>query len=130
MASIGYDLAKDVNLYATFAQGWKAGGLNRFPSRQNAVQPYNAEKSNNWEIGLKSSLLHHHLSLNVAAFWITINGQQLANVVPDPNGLTPITVIENAGKSRSRRGDHQYLELDIRRVDAGVASGGFSAPRG
>ncbi|MFC3053255.1 TonB-dependent receptor [Kordiimonas pumila] len=102
MFSAGYDLTDTVNMYATFAQGWKAGGLNRFPSRENAVLSYEDEKSENWEIGVKSTFFDNAVVMNLSAFWIEITGQQLLNTVPDPNGLTPVTVIDNAADSSSR----------------------------
>ncbi|WP_020401165.1 TonB-dependent receptor [Kordiimonas gwangyangensis] len=102
MASISYDWSDDLQTYFTYAEGWKAGGFNRFPSRQNAVASYDDELSENWELGIKGQAFDGALTFNLAAFWISIDGQQLLNIVPDPAGLTPITIIENAGSSRSR----------------------------
>ena len=102
MASISYNFGGGILTYATFSQGWKAGGINRFPSRPNAVLPYKAETSKNYEIGLKTSLLDRRLTANFALFNIDIKDQQLLNTVPDPNGSTPVTTIANAASSRSR----------------------------
>ncbi len=108
MASVSYQLTPDVNLYATWAQGWKAGGINRYPSRAGQDLPYADEKSTNYDLGIKASWLDGRLTTNVALFNIDIKQQQTLNVVPDPNGLTPITVIANAGKSTSKG-----VELEI-----------------
>lgn len=102
MASLSWKFAPNANAYVTWSQGWKAGGINRYPSRAGQDLPYNDEKSTNVDLGLKASWLDGRLTTNVALFNVDIKEQQTLNVVPDPNGLTPITVIANAGKSRSR----------------------------
>jgi len=102
MASVSWKPTSTLRVYATFAQGWKAGGVNRYPSRANAVLPYADEKSNNYDLGLKARWLDGRIVTDLSLFYIDIRKQQVLNVVPDPNGLTPITVIDNAGKSSSR----------------------------
>ncbi|MFO0509629.1 MAG: TonB-dependent receptor, partial [Gammaproteobacteria bacterium] len=97
-ASVSYAINPDVNVYATWSQGWKAGGINRYPSRAGQDVPYADEKSTNYDVGLKATWLDGRLTTNLALFHIDIEQQQTLNVVPDPNGLTPITVIANAGK--------------------------------
>ena len=114
MASVSYAISPDINVYATWAQGWKAGGINRYPSRAGQDLPYADEKSTNYDLGLKATWLNGRLTTNVALFHIDIEEQQTLNVVPDPNGLTPITVIANAGKSTSRGVE---LELAARPTD-------------
>jgi iron complex outermembrane receptor protein len=102
LASVSWKFAPNANAYVTWSQGWKAGGINRYPSRAGQDLPYDDEKSTNVDVGLKAAWLDGRLTTNVALFNVDIKQQQTLNVVPDPNGLTPITVIANAGKSRSR----------------------------
>lgn len=100
MASVSYRLTDDALVYATYAEGWKAGGFNRSPSTANAVLPYDSETSTNYEAGLKSSFLDDRLTANITAFYIEISGQQLLTVTPDAAGV-PVTTIANAGSSES-----------------------------
>lgn len=106
-ASVSYQLSDSLSSYVTVAQGWKAGGFTRFPSTANAVLPYDAETSTNYELGLKGGWPAQRLSANVALFYIDIEDQQLLTVTPDPAGV-PVTTITNAGKSRS-----QGAELEL-----------------
>jgi len=106
--SLAYDLSDDILTYATVAMGWKAGGINRFPSRDNAISPYDDETSINYEAGVKARLLDNRASVNVAVYYIDIEDQQLLAVVPDPAGGTPITIIDNAAASSS-----QGLEVEF-----------------
>jgi iron complex outermembrane recepter protein len=112
-ASISYQWSSSVSTYVTAAQGWKAGGFNRYPSTINAVLPYDAETSMNYEVGLKGVWPAQRLSANVAVFYIDIEDQQLSTVTPDAAGV-PVTTITNAGKSRSQGAE---LEVFLRPTD-------------
>ncbi len=101
-ASVSWKFAPNVNAYVTWSQGWKAGGINRYPSRAGQDLPYEDEKSTNVDLGLKGAWLDGRLTTNISVFNVDIKQQQTLNVIQDPNGLTPISVIANAGKSRSR----------------------------
>ena len=99
MASASYKFTPDVLVYATYAEGWKAGGVERYPGRSDNLV-YVPENSTNYEIGLKSSLLEKRLTLNLAAYHIDIEHQQLNSVIPDPHGgPVPIPVIDAASRS-------------------------------
>ena len=102
MASISYDFTDDLLGYATYSEGWKAGGVNRNPTSTAAVVPYEDESSENYEIGVKTSWLDNRATLNAALFWIDLTNQQLVNFVPPPPGAggTPQTVVDNAASSR------------------------------
>ena len=108
MASVSYSYSDQGLVYFTYAEGWKAGGINRFPSRDNAILPYDAEESTNLELGLKSTWLDNRLTANLAVFNVDIQGQQVLTVVPDPQGATPVTIIDNAADSTSKG-----LELEL-----------------
>ncbi len=101
LGSIAYEATDNVNAYFTISEGWKAGGINRFPSRANAILPYDSEESINYELGLKSQWADGRIIANVAAYFIDIQGQQVLTVVPDPGGATPVTIIDNAADSES-----------------------------
>lgn len=99
MGSASYKFTPDVSIYATYAEGWKAGGVERYPGHADNLV-YSPEDSTNYEVGLKSQLLDKRLTLNLAAYHIDIEHQQLNNVIPDPHGgPVPIPVIDSASKS-------------------------------
>ncbi|MEZ0243377.1 MAG: TonB-dependent receptor [Sphingomonas sp.] len=99
MASGSYKASDDVLVYATYAEGWKAGGINRSGSAA-ANSPYADESSQNYELGMKASTRDQSLSFNLALYRINIVNQQVTNVIPDPGGgPTPVSVVENAASS-------------------------------
>lgn len=91
---------KDINVYLSYSRGYRAGGLTQLsidPS-QAPLYPYDPEYSNNFEIGIKTSLLDQRLQANAAAFFIKANNVQVPTLIlPDA-----ITVTRNAGKLRSK----------------------------
>ncbi|HEY4368278.1 MAG TPA: TonB-dependent receptor [Steroidobacteraceae bacterium] len=106
---VGFDfkLADHVLGYATYSQGFKSGG---FDMRGNeAANPatrdgYDSETADNFEIGVKSTLLEDRLQLNLTAFYtpykdvqITTQEFQIVNGVP-----TNVTAVLNAGKQLNK----------------------------
>ncbi len=99
MGSIAYKFMPEASVYATYAEGWKAGGVDRYPGRTDNLV-YRDESSRNYEIGLKSVLFDRRLTLNAAFYHIDIENQQLPNVIPDPKGgPVPISVVEDAARA-------------------------------
>ena len=81
MGSVAFDVSDTLNLYATYAEGWKAGGVNRSPAAANQVLPYDDEFSTTYELGLKSNFADGRVSLNGAVFYIDLQDQQQALIV-------------------------------------------------
>jgi iron complex outermembrane receptor protein len=117
MASASYQFTDDVLAYLTYAQGWKAGGINRNPSNRAGVQPYKDESSDNYELGFKTNWFDKRLALNGAIYKIEIRDQQVFNFIPSPvAGGVPISAVENAASSAVKGAE---LEL-VARVAKGL----------
>lgn len=65
--SIKYDLTENINLYATYAKGFKSGGFNPEAPRGDVVD-YDAEEAITIELGSKMRLLDGAMTLNVGLF--------------------------------------------------------------
>lgn len=101
-ASLSYKFTPDVLVYATYSNGYQAGGLDlnngsAIPS-QVAVQPTTTD---NFEFGVKSELFDHRLLLNITAYQEILYGFQTSINYLLPNG-TPYRGATNAGNIRSR----------------------------
>ncbi|MXO74335.1 TonB-dependent receptor [Altererythrobacter aerius] len=80
-ATLSYEATPDVNLYARFARGFKSGGFNGETNTIAAptadcpsgalelCDPYDAEKVDSYEVGVKTRLFDRKLIFNVAGFW-------------------------------------------------------------
>jgi outer membrane receptor protein involved in Fe transport len=94
-AAIQYDVTEDGMAYASFTQGYKAGGFNFFDLRNN-FPIYEPESSKGYEIGLKSEFLDRTVRLNLAAFLTNFSDLQVSFF----NGTA--LVVGNAATARSK----------------------------
>jgi iron complex outermembrane receptor protein len=105
------DLSKDVGVYATYSKGYKGPAYNAFfnmqPNQEVALAP---EKSDSYEVGLKSTLMDSRVRLNIAVFDAKYKGYQ-ANF-PDLVGGVVVTRFINAGDV-STKGAELDLEAKL-----------------
>lgn len=103
-----YQATDDVLAYATYARGYKAGGINLSninTTGSNGVDPVvGPEIIDSYEAGLKTRFFDRRLVANLALFWTEDDNYQTTRVNLD-NGISSLT---NAGKVRSRG-----VELDL-----------------
>jgi iron complex outermembrane recepter protein len=101
-----YQLSANSNIYGSYSRGFRTGGLTQLSSdpSQPPLYPYEPEYSNNFEIGVKNTLLNNKLSINAAAFLTYVTDAQVPTLVlPDA-----ITVTRNTGALNSKG-----LELEL-----------------
>lgn len=101
-----FKLAKDVMTYATYSEGYKAGGYTEGLKSAAAPIQYDPEKVKNFEIGFKSRFLENRLQFNAALFHLKWDNMQIRQ--DDPTTATFDPIISNAGKAKSDGGE---LEL-------------------
>lgn len=101
MASVSYRWNDNIMTYATIAEGFKAGGFQKYPASNIASGiPFDNELSMNYEVGIKSSLLDRKLTFNAAAFVVKVKDQQLGTI--REIGGIPVESIDNVGRSTSQ----------------------------
>lgn len=95
------DIGKDMMVYATYSRGYKGPAYNVFfnmaATADFALAP---EKSESYEVGLKSELFNRRVRLNIAAYQTDYDGFQ-ANVPDLLNGVI-VTRLINAGKVQTK----------------------------
>jgi outer membrane receptor protein involved in Fe transport len=107
--SADYAFGQDVHAYASYARGFKPGGINAAGVTTFSGARYSEELVDAYEIGVKSRLADGRVLLNAALFYNDYTDQQIGIQRLDPvtNLVGPFTV--NAGKVET-----QGLELDAR----------------
>ena len=121
-AGLQYDLTDDIVGYATYTRGYKGPALNVFFNMQardtGRIDP---EKSDAYEVGLKTRLFDRRLTLNIAGFYAKYDNYQ-ANFLDLVAGQV-VTRLTNAG-TVSTRG----IEMDFNAAitDDFSLSGGFN----
>ena len=99
-AGLDYKVNPDLLLYASYSKGFKSGGFNGRPSPNaqggfNPILPYDPERLDAYEAGIKSDWLDRRLRINLAGFHSSYKGIQL--LVLDPGSGFFNTA--NAGRS-------------------------------
>ena len=124
-ATVKYQLSRETNLYASVANGTKAGGFNqRAVAAPDGSQPdlkFNPETNTTYEIGVKNSFLNNRLQINMAAYYIKTNGIQISG--PSSVATNPGLVTKNFG-SVSTKGFEIDLAAKVApgvRINAGVS---------
>lgn len=114
--SVSYKPNDDLNLYATYAQGFKAGGFD--PRAREDLDPlglsrqgFGPEIVDSYELGLKGSFFDDRLQLNTAVFLSDYSDQQItvqSGADSDNDGVndTFVSSVFNAGES-------EYTGLEI-----------------
>ena len=103
-ASVQQQFTPDIMAFATFATGYKgraydiSTGFNLV--RQNSG-PTQAEKSKDWEIGMKSQFLDHRVTLNTTVFTTTFDNFQAQGIETLSDGTSNFR-LSNVGKLRTR----------------------------
>lgn len=102
--ALSWDMDEDHTLYTTAARAHRSGGCND-ASAPAGSEAFDEEYSWQYEVGLKSFLLDKRLMLNTAAFYTTIEDEQL----PLFDAATMQSYTANAGRSH-----RQGLEAEAR----------------
>jgi iron complex outermembrane receptor protein len=92
MVTLALDVAPEVNVYAKYSTGYRAGGAN---ARSSNFQPFGPESVKAYEVGAKMSLLDDHLRLNVAGYIMDRKGTQIDFDNVDTVQFLPGTTIPN-----------------------------------
>ena len=100
-AGVQYQWNEDVMAYFTASTGYKGQAYNISQPLSAATlerEPLDPEESDNFELGLKSTLLDNRLIVNIAAFTTDIDGFQTNGRDPDTN----VNIFRNAATVRTR----------------------------
>jgi iron complex outermembrane receptor protein len=119
--SLDYSLTNTNRLYTIYSTGFRAGGLTQLAAdpSQPPLFSYDPEYSHNFEIGSKNTFFDNHLRVNLAVYYIRINGVQVPSLVlPDA-----ITVTRNAGKLDSRGVELEIATTPVKSLELSYAFG-------
>ena len=99
-AVLDYRVTEDVLLYASWAEGYKAGGFNSVGER-NDDPPFDPEEVTTWEVGIKSTWFDNTLRINAAYFDY------------DYDNLQELSFVDGVCIPGSEFGNYQFLTSDV-----------------
>ncbi len=113
-----YMPSDDLNFYASFSKGYRAGNYNaRVGTAQALRTPANPETNESIELGFKGEFLDRRLRTNLAIFNADYTDIQRTATVP--NSVPSISTLTNAGQATIRgfEIDASWLPIDSLRID-------------
>ncbi|MBB4614894.1 TonB-dependent receptor [Novosphingobium taihuense] len=109
---LDYETGRNQLIYASWARGFKSGGYTgRIGVAADGDTPYNPEKVDTFEVGLKADFLDRRLRTNFAAFYTNYRDMQVAQIYFDPATNVQGNRILNAAKSEIKG-----FELEVQAV--------------
>lgn len=137
--SLSFEPSRAATIYASYSQGFRTGGVNApvtdnicSPAERRAAgipdvpPPYDSDRTDNYEVGAKTSLWGGRLRVNAAAFAIDWKDyQQAFQTACGINNATTISFTVNAGRVRSRGGELELSASPVRGLDL-HAGGSFT----
>jgi iron complex outermembrane receptor protein len=108
-ASLKYKITPDVMTYVLYSRGFRAGGFDGRPgSFGSASKPYDPEKVDNVELGVKSEFWGKRVRLNADVFYMKYKNKQEELNVPTSSGTGEETRVLNASSA-----DLKGVEVDF-----------------
>ncbi len=86
LGTISYDVSQDINVYFTYATGFRAGGAN---DRSQTFTAFGPESVKSYEIGAKTEWFDNRVRLNLAGYIMDRNGTQTDFDNVDTNPTSP-----------------------------------------
>jgi len=123
-----YHFTKDVMAYFTYSRGFKSGGFDMrgdallFPGTSNG---YQSETADNYELGVKSTLLDDRLLLNTDVFYDPYTNAQIeiAGTTLVGHSVQNLQVADNAGKQINKGAELQAAWRATRALTFGLTAG-------
>jgi iron complex outermembrane recepter protein len=112
--------SRDVNVYASYNQGFKSGGFQYVPfSAAQANVVFQPEQLDAYEIGFKTQLMDRKLTFNGALFKYDYKDLQVLRVVATAGGGAA-TLIQNAASSTIKGGELELVARPSSRFEASL----------
>ncbi|MFS0736069.1 TonB-dependent receptor [Sphingomonas sp. 1P06PA] len=112
-----YRVTEQALLYASWARGFKSGGFAGRIGIEQDIGPYEPEKVDTFELGVKTDLLDRRLRLNLGGFYTNYRDLQIAQIyfINDPVTGLPVqgNTILNAGKAEIKGFELEATALPI-----------------
>ncbi len=118
-AIVNYKWNDDIFTYASFSRGYRSGGFNEttvLESDASAANPFDDERLESLEVGLKTTWFDNRLLFNVTGYYNNFDSIQLGILTVGSNGLASNSV-QNAGKAIV-----QGLEIEFEARPSGFLS--------
>ncbi len=108
---LSYQFSDDIFAYILWSRGFRSGGFNGRATTPTSVGPYDPERADNYEVGIKTEWFDRRLSFNLTGFWTIVDGLQQGFIRPSPGAGGQETIIANIGEVTNKG-----IEIDFRAI--------------
>ncbi|HKU38401.1 MAG TPA: TonB-dependent receptor [Polyangiales bacterium] len=119
---VDYRFTRTLMVYASYAWGFKAGGITGRPARADLFQAMDPEWLITYEVGLKSEWFDRRLRVNLAAFYSQYTDIQITRNTTDAQGMF-IRVEQNAGDGNIKGFEAEVTAVPVKGLSLGAAVG-------
>lgn len=116
-----FKISRDLMVYARFASGYRPGSPNVV--LPNVPRESDPDKTRSSEVGIKTDLLNHALSIDGSLYYITWNAIQLEEFTTTSGGLGTFAFTGNAGGAKSEGAE---LTVSLHPTDGTTIGATFS----
>jgi iron complex outermembrane receptor protein len=110
--ALNYQATDNLFAYASWTRGFRSGGFNGRGNFPATAGPFDEEKADSWEVGVKWDGMDNTVRVNLTGFWTEFEDLQRTIIRPATGGGGgQETVTENAATARSRG-----FELEVNAV--------------
>jgi TonB-dependent siderophore receptor len=110
-----YDVKPNINLYANYGQGFVVPTSSQLFTSRNANQDLSAEKADNIEIGMRSTLLNNRMSFDIALYHMIIKDK-----------IVDLKIDNRGGRKNFNAGETKQQGIEISSICAPVDWGRVS----
>ncbi len=119
--TLDYQVNEDLLFYGIYAQGVKPGGINGAVGIPVGFPFYEQEESDNYELGVKSTLFGGLVQANLALYWIEAESVQLTTALPSPTGGAITSIATNQGAAEIKGLEAELNAAPVEGLGLGIS---------
>lgn len=121
---LDYHLNDNMMLFASYAEGFKAGEFGARAASNFTVGPTDDEESQSYELGVKSDWLNQRLRVNATAFYTNYENLQFGVFIPNPSNPTgQETAAQNIGEATNYGAEIEITALPLPNLSLNASIG-------
>ncbi|MEN3950904.1 TonB-dependent receptor [Iodidimonas sp. SYSU 1G8] len=108
-----YEISDDAMVFGTWSRGFRSGGFNGRATSPTTIGPFDPERADNFEVGVKSEWFDNRMQLNINGFWTITHNLQQAYIRPSQGAGGQETVVANIGSVTNKGVELEWSAVPV-----------------